>query len=77
MFEYYNNILCVVNNQLWQQNIIGQKNFERLCTEGKIKRMREGKGLNNFGLSAYDSIPERFKKVIIEKVGDPYATAKK
>ena len=77
MFEYHKNTLCVVNNWLWNEKIIGQKNFERLCSEGKIKRMREGKGLNNFGLSAFESIPERFKAIIRQKVGDPYASVKK
>jgi len=76
MFQYHNNQLCVINNQLWKENIIGKKNFERLCSEGKISRVREGKGLNNFGLCAYESLPDRFKKVIIDKIGDPYTRVK-
>ncbi|MFE3868735.1 hypothetical protein ACFX5E_11705 [Flavobacterium sp. LS2P90] len=76
MFEFHQNTLCVVNNWLWKEEIIKKDNFDRLCKDGKIKRIREAGGLNNFGLSAYESIPDRFKKLIREKVGDPYASVK-
>ena len=76
MFQYQQNILCVTSDWLSQNNILNGDNLRQLCSRGVVKKMITG-GNGRKALVAYDTIPDRFKKAIIEKVGDPYATAKK
>jgi len=73
--EIYNNILCVRGGWLVNEGIITESNYDKLRREGKIKaERRANKG--NPALIAYDSIPQRFKQVIVERYGDPYQTTK-
>lgn len=76
MFVYQQNNLCLEATWLYQNDIITKSNLDVLIVRGHIKKLTIG-GNGRKALVAYDSIPERFKKAIIEKVGDPYATAKK
>lgn len=76
MFEYQQNTLCVAANWLWDNNILTMDYFKKLCQRGHIKKLTTG-GNGRKALVAFESIPERFKRQIIEKVGDPYAKAKK
>ena len=50
-------------------------NYKWLCSSGKIKKLTIG-GNGRKALVAYESIPDRFKKLIRELVGDPYASVK-
>lgn len=76
MFEYKQNTLCVAGVWLYSEGIMSEANYKYLCSNGKIKKLTVG-GNGRKALVAYESIPERFKKAIIEKVGDPYNSAKK
>lgn len=71
MFEYYNNILCVQGGWLYGDgNILSESNYKLLNYRGFIQVIRRGcKG--NPALVKYDSLPDRFRKVIVEKFGDP------
>ncbi|WP_432221289.1 hypothetical protein ACRASX_11225 [Flavobacterium sp. TMP13] len=75
MFEYQQNTLCVSSNWLYSEGIMSEANYKYLCSNGKIKKTVIG-GNGRKALVAYESIPDRFKKLIREKVGDPYASVK-
>lgn len=74
--EYYNNILCVEGGWLYgESGIMTKSNYDRLKRDGWVKVERRAcKGTP--ALVSYNSIPERFKKVIVEKFGDPNKTTK-
>jgi hypothetical protein len=76
MFKYHQNTLCIASTWLWDNQILTEGNLKKLCSEGEIKKLTIG-GNGRKALISYESIPERFKKLIRAKVGDPYATAKK
>ena len=75
LLEYYNNILCIEAGWLISEGIISKYNYDALKCRGWLKVERRAcKGTP--ALVAYESIPERFKKEIIKKVGDPHKTTK-
>lgn len=76
MFQYQQNTLCLSASWLWENNILTEGNYKKLCSVGHLKKVTIG-GNGRKALVAFESIPERFKKAIIEKVGDPYASVKK
>lgn len=76
MFEYRQNTLCVASSWLIEAELLTQSNYNNLVNRGQIKKLTIG-GNGRKALVAFESIPERFKKLIREKVGDPYASAKK
>lgn len=76
IFQYQKNSLCIEAVWLYNNSIMSKPNLDALVNRGQIKKLAIG-GNGRKALVAYDSIPDRFKKAIIEKVGDPYATAKK
>lgn len=76
MFEYHQNTLCVASKWLYENaNVLTKSNFDALVDRGKIKKMTIG-GNGRKSLVAYESIPDRFKKTILEKGIDPYASVK-
>lgn len=76
MFEFQQNTLCVVSSWLYDEaKILTKPNLDALVIRGKIKKLQTG-GNGRKALIAYESIPDRFKKIIREKVGDPYASVK-
>lgn len=68
--EYYNNILCVEAGTLIS-TIMPEGTYKSLSTRNQIRVLRRGcKGTP--ALVDYNSIPERFKKLIIDILGsDP------
>lgn len=77
MFEYYNNTLCVQGKWLDEVGIISSSYIQNLHSNGKIIRLREGKGLGNYALYVYESLPQRFRNVIEHDLGiDPYEKSK-
>lgn len=74
MFEYKQNTLCVSSTWLLENAILTEGNLKKMCSTNKIKKIQVG-GNGRKALVAYESIPERFKKVIRAKV-DPYKTVK-
>lgn len=75
MFEYRQNTLCIESAWLWNSDVMTEGNYKKLCSIGKIKKLSIG-GNGRKALVAFESLPDRFKKVIREKVGDPYASVK-
>lgn len=76
MFEFQQNTLCVAASWLYQEaGILSEGNYKWLCAQGKIEKLTTG-GNGRRALVAYESIPERFKIKIREKVGDPYEQVK-
>ena len=76
MFEYQQNTLCVVSSWLYEEaNLFTEGYYYKLVQRNQIKRLTIG-GNGRKALVAYESIPDRFKKIIREKVGDPYASVK-
>lgn len=71
MFEYFNNQLCVEARWLIDEGIMTKSNYDMLRHRGLIDVVRRA-CLNTPALVAYESLPERFKKKIKAKVGDPY-----
>jgi len=76
MFEYHQNTLCVLSRWLWSADIMPEGNYYKLVQRGQIKKIGSPGGNGREALVAYESIPDRFKKVIREIVGDPYASVK-
>ena len=75
IFDYYNDKLCVYANWLTDNNrIISKSNYKYLLhTKKELKSERTARGLGNYALISYDSIPERFKLRIKEFLGgNPY-----
>ena len=76
MFEYYQNTLCVQSSWLLEAEIVkAVGTYKSLTQRGGLKVLRRG-CRNTPALVEFDSIPESYKKEIIEKAGDPYKTAK-
>lgn len=77
MFEYYQNILCVHGGWLYDGgDILTINNYRNLVRRGFIDIVRRG-CRNTPALVRWESIPERFKSIIIDKYGDPYKITKK
>lgn len=74
--EYYNNILCFEAGWLVDNQITTRTNYDNLAKRKQIQVVRRA-SRNTPALVAYDSMPDRFKEAIIEKIGgDPYKLAK-
>ncbi len=77
MFEYYGNTLCVRANWLDENGIISTNFLKVLTYRGKIKKARCGRGLGNYALYVYETLPQRFRNIIEHDLGlDPYAESK-
>jgi len=69
--EYYNNVLCVQAGWLYEDTgLITENTYKHMVSRKQINVVRRG-CLNTPALVAYDSIPERFRRLIEEKCGDP------
>lgn len=74
--EYYNNILCFEAGWLVDNQITTRTNYDNLAKRKQIQVVRRA-SRNTPALVAYDSMPDRFKEAIKEKIGgDPYKLAK-
>lgn len=74
--EYYNNILCFEAGWLIDNDIMTRTNYDKLAKRKHLQVVRRA-SRNTPALVAYDSMPDRFKEAIIEKIGgDPYKLAK-
>ena len=71
-YEFYKNVLAVPAVSLFEDNVIMSKsNYNALCQRGVLKKLRDGKGLGNHALVEFDTIPERFRVKIVNKLGYP------
>lgn len=74
VFTYYNNVLCVEGGWLYNAKIISKSYYKKLKRNGILKAMnRACKG--NPAKIAYESIPPKYKAIIIEREGNPYKQA--
>lgn len=77
MFEYYQNTLCVRANWLDETGIITETYLRKLSERKKVIKARCGRGLDNYSLYVYESLPQRFRNVIEHDLGiDPYEESK-
>ena len=73
--EYYNNILTVEAGWMIEQGVMTKASYEKLGQRGDIQVVRRA-CRNTPALVAYDSMPDRYKKAIVERVGDPRKQAR-
>jgi len=76
MFEFQQNTLCVESTWLYETaNLFSEGYYHKLVQRGKIKRLTTG-GNGRKAMVAYESIPDKYKKIIRERGIDPYASVK-
>ena len=73
--EYYNNILTVEAGWMIEQGVMTSENYRQMSHRGDIQVVRRA-CRNTPALVAYDSMPDRYKKAIVERVGDPRKQAR-
>lgn len=73
--EYYNNILTVEAGWMIEQGVMSATNYRNLSNRGDIQVVRRA-CRNTPALVAYDSMPDRYKQAIVERVGDPRKEAR-
>lgn len=73
--QYYNNILTVEAGWMIEQGVMSATNYRNLSNRGDIQVVRRA-CRNTPALVAYDSMPDRYKKAITEKVGNVRQAAK-
>ncbi|WP_053329068.1 hypothetical protein [Chryseobacterium gallinarum] len=72
MYQFYHNTLTIPAKALYEDlSVMTEPNYKKHCREGKINRVRMGKGLDNYALVEFNSIPERFRVQIVKKLGYP------
>ena len=71
--ELYKNTLAVEANWLFEEGILTESSYKQLSARRKIHTLNRA-CLNTPALVSYDSLPERFKKMVIVKIGhkNPY-----
>ncbi len=74
--EWYNKIMCVTFSELTESEsgpqVMSGSNYDKLVNTRKLNVVRPGKGLDNYALIEYDTMPQRFKVRFDEKWGNPY-----
>ncbi len=71
-YEFHNNVLTVPARVLYEEfDIMSKANYNWHCTSGKIRRAREGKGLGNYALVEFETLPERFRVEVVKVLGYP------
>lgn len=73
--QYFNNILTVEAGWMIEQGLMTKNNYLQLANRGDIQVVRRA-CRNTPALVAYDSMPDRYKKAIVERVGDPRKQAR-
>lgn len=77
MFEYYENKLAVQANWLFGAGaVMSEGNYKKLRQRKQVERLRPN-APGQPALIDYNSLPERFKRKVEEKVGDPHKMAKR
>lgn len=74
--QYFNNILCFEAGWLIENDIITKPNYDWHVYKKHFQILRRA-SRNTPALVSYDSLPDRFKEAIVEKIGgNPYKLAK-
>lgn len=66
----YNNRICIRGGWLYESNIMTKSNYKLLVHRGIMQVLRRG-ARNRPALVAWDSVPAKYQKAIIDKIGDP------
>ena len=74
--EYFNNILTVEAGWMIEQGIMTEYEYKNLAHHSKDIQVVRRACRNTPALVAYDSMPDRYKKAIVERVGDPRKQAR-
>ncbi|MFR9546139.1 MAG: kinase [Rikenellaceae bacterium] len=73
--ERYKGYTCVTLDELTSKDtgpaVMSGPNYKQLVARKRINVMRQGKGLDNYALIDFHSLPERFKVAFIAKYGNP------
>ena len=76
MLDYFDNKLCIQADWLIDEGILSFSNYKLLIYRKKLNRLQRG-GNGRKALIEYSSIPERFRKLIVAKLGyDPSKQAR-
>lgn len=73
--QFHDNTLAIEVSWLEREGIITKDAYHKLTQRQNIRVVRRGCA-NTPALVAYESIPERFRRLIEQKVGDPYKMVK-
>lgn len=74
--EYYNNILAVEVGWMIREGIMKDYDYKHLAYRSHDIQVIRPACRNTPALVAYDSMPDRYKKAIVERVGDPRKQAR-
>lgn len=74
--QYHNNILTVEVGWLIEQGVMTRMEYDNLAHHSKDIQVVRRACRNTPALVAYDSMPDRYKKAIVERVGDPRKQAR-
>ena len=71
MVEFYNNTLCIQSGWLFgESGLMSESNYKHLVVRKQLVVVRRG-CYNTPALVSYDSLPDRYRRMIVEKWGDP------
>lgn len=73
--QFHNNILTVEAGWMIEQGVMSATNYRNLSNRGDIQVVRRA-CRNTPALVAYDSMPDRYKQAIVERIGDPRKEAR-
>lgn len=73
--QYFNNILTVEAGWMIEQGVMTSENYRQMSHRGDIQVVRRA-CRNTPALVAYDSMPDRYKQAIVERIGDPRKEAR-
>lgn len=74
--EYFNNILAVEVGWMIREGIMKDYDYKHLAYRSHDIQVIRPACRNTPALVAYDSMPDRYKKAIVERVGDPRKQAR-
>ena len=74
--QYFNNILTVEAGWMIEQGVMTKMEYDNLVHHTKDIQVVRRACRNTPALVAYDSMPDRYKKAIVERVGDPRKQAR-
>lgn len=74
--QYFNNILTVEAGWMIEQGVMTKMEYDNLVHHSKDIQVVRRACRNTPALVAFDSMPDRYKKAIVERVGDPRKQAR-
>ena len=74
--QYFNNILTVEAGWMIEQGVMTETEYKNLAHHSKDIQVVRRACRNTPALVAYDSMPDRYKQAIVERIGDPRKEAR-